>query len=535
METYQLRDVTFTYPKRNHRALSNINLTIRQGDFVVLCGASGSGKTTLLRLLKPAVAPHGTLTGNILFERAPLDDMPLRDVASKIGFVAQSPDDQIVTDKVWHELAFGLESLGVPSTDIRLRVAEMANFFGIQSLFRRDVATLSGGQKQLLALASVCVMQPSVLILDEPTAQLDPIAAGDFITALSKMNRETGMTIVLTEHRLEEVLPLAAQVLVLDAGRIIASGSPREAVMGLREVESTFFCAMPTPAHIWAAVDSCGCECPLTLREGINWLAVQRISPQQSQAINSSAQIQSSKYSFALTLKDIWFKYEKNAPDVLKGVSFTARHSEITAILGGNGAGKSTLLSVATGLIKPQRGKVSATHAVRLLTQNPQALFLRNTVADDLREITSDANELARTIGLCELEAVLESHPYDLSGGEQQRAALAKILLTQPKILLLDEPTKGVDAHYKQSFIKILRRLASEGMTIVIVSHDIEFCAECADNCALLFDGDVVAQSNTRAFFAGNRFYTTAANRMARGILPAAITADDIIEALHEV
>jgi len=429
-------------------------------------------------------------------------------------------------------LAFGLESLGFPSSEIRLRVAEMANYFGIQSLFHRDIATLSGGQKQLLTLASVCAMQPSVLILDEPTAQLDPIAASEFLATLGKMNRETGMTIILTEHRLEEVMPLATRFVLLDAGREVASGNPQEVALEINEKKNKYMQVMPTPVRVWSAADGKSTTCPITLQEGIRWLAKQTILPQRPQITNKLAVERPALP--ALTLKDIWFRYEKNAPDILKGVTIAAYPGEITAILGGNGVGKSTLLSVAAGLVKPQRGKVTAAHGVRLLTQDPQALFLHATVADDLREITTDTSELTRIINLCQLEAVLDSHPYDLSGGEQQRAALAKILLTQPKILLLDEPTKGVDAFFKKAFIKILRELALDGMTIVLVSHDIEFCAECADRCALLFDGQVVAQNNTRAFFAGNRFYTTAANRMARNFIPGAITVEDIIHAIGD-
>jgi energy-coupling factor transporter ATP-binding protein EcfA2 len=210
--------------------------------------------------------------GEILFEGRPLDGIGQREQSERIGFVQQSPENQIVTDKVWHELAFGLESLGYDTATIRGRVAEMASFFGIQTWFYKNVTELSGGQKQLLNLASVMAMQPSVLILDEPTSQLDPIAASDFLATVGKINRELGTTVLMTEHRLEEVFPMSDRVLVMDGGRILADGTPREVGARLRSAGHAMFLAMPTAMRVWAAVPN-GAPCPVTVREGRDWLA----------------------------------------------------------------------------------------------------------------------------------------------------------------------------------------------------------------------------------------------------------------------
>ena len=228
MEILTIRDVTFYYPENETPVIEHLSLSIREGDFFVLCGRSGCGKSTLLRQVKPQLAPHGIKSGNILFGGTPLTELDDRESASKIGFVQQSPDNQIVTDKVWHELAFGLESLGLDTPTIRRRVAEMAYFFGIQNWFYKNVSELSGGQKQLLNLASVMVMQPKILILDEPTSQLDPIAASDFLATLKKINRELGTTIILTEHRLEEALSLADHAAVMERGRLLCEGSVKD-------------------------------------------------------------------------------------------------------------------------------------------------------------------------------------------------------------------------------------------------------------------------------------------------------------------
>ena len=546
MEAFKIENLTFMYPEREENALSGISLTIERGEFVTLCGPSGCGKTTLLRHLKPSTTPHGIKSGSIFFGKTPIDELSAYDAAAKIGFVMQSPENQIVTDKVWHELAFGLESLGIKTPEIRLRVAEMASFFGIQTWFHKPVTELSGGQKQLLTLASIMALQPSALILDEPTSQLDPIAASEFLATVGKINRELGVTVILTEHRLEEAFPLSTRTVAIENGAIVAEGTPREAGLELSKRGSGMFFAMPTPMRVWMACQttltrrrfSFQGSCPITVREGANWLSLiaggeplGHLKPDKR-----TAPLQDS----AVELDDVWFKYGKDLPDVVKGLSFKANYGEITAILGGNGTGKTTTLSVIAGLNTPYRGRVSAKADVFMLPQNPQSLFVAKTVREDLQEILikrkvqkeTRMQMLARMVKLCRLDGLLDSHPYDLSGGEQQRAALAKVLLLQPRILLLDEPTKGLDAEYKQVFAAILRKLALGGAAVIMVSHDVEFCAEHADRCALFFDGNIVTESRPREFFSGNSFYTTSANRMARAALPGAITTGDIVTAL---
>ncbi|MCL2387786.1 MAG: ATP-binding cassette domain-containing protein, partial [Defluviitaleaceae bacterium] len=505
METYRIENLTFAYPNREKPALRGVDLSIAQGSFVTICGASGCGKTTLLRQLKPSTAPYGVKSGAVFFDGVRLEELSARHAASKIGFIMQSVENQIVTEKVWHELAFGLESLGVKTPEIRLRVAEMANFFGIQTWFHKSVTELSGGQKQLLALASVMVMQPSVLILDEPTSQLDPIAAGEFLTMVSKINCDLGITVILTEHRLEEVLPLSSHVVVMDNGRIIAEASPQKIGLLLHGQNHKMFSAMPTPMRIWAACTKSPAEsdnCPITINEGATWLQGFNLFNVVRDTYVPQSDNKNDKKP-AITLKDVWFRYERNSLDVVKGLSFAANYGELTAILGGNGTGKTTMLSLVAGIFSPSRGKIHADTRVYLLPQNPQSLFIGKTVREDLLEIAESPEKLTPIVKLCHLENLLDSHPYDLSGGEQQRAALAKVLLLQPKILLLDEPTKGLDAEYKQIFAAIMQRMTAAGAAIVMVSHDIEFCAEYADKCALFFDGDIFAENPPREFFSG--------------------------------
>ncbi len=524
-----MEKLSFAYPEGKRPTLDRIDLVIREGEFLTLCGRSGCGKTTLLRQLKPALAPHGERTGAIYFAGERLDLLPEQRQASEIGFVLQSPENQIVTDKVWHELAFGLESLGLPNDTIRRRVAEMASFFGISDWFDRRTCELSGGQKQLLSLASVMVMQPRILILDEPTSQLDPIAASDFLETVARLNRELGTTVVLTEHRLEEALPLSDRVALLDEGRLLTVGSPAEVGGYVSERRHPMFRAMPAPVRVFAGLRGEG-RCPVTVREGRDFLSRYAqgrpplaLPPERRRAETPSA----------VELTELFFRYERELPDVIKGLSLTVREGELFALVGGNGTGKSTLLSLIAGLGRPQRGAVTLFGGTRAkvgyLPQDPRALFVKKTVELDLLEMTGSRKELERVAELCEISHLLRLHPYDLSGGEQQRAALAKVLLTRPRLLLLDEPTKGMDADFKERLAALLRKLREGGTTILLVSHDVEFCAEVADRCALLFDGAVAACGTPRSFFAGNNFYTTAANRMARELLPEAVTVPELI------
>ncbi len=534
METFTIRNLSFSYPEQAAKAIDDLTLSIGQGEFVVLCGPSGCGKSTLLRQLKTVLAPHGRRTGEILFEGTPLDELDQRTQSQRIGFVQQSPENQIVTDKVWHELAFGLESLGCDTPTIRRKVAEMASFFGIQTWFYKNVTELSGGQKQLLNLASVMAMSPSVLILDEPTSQLDPIAASDFLATLGKINRELGTTIILTEHRLEEAFPLASTVVVMDNGKLLCTGAPKDTSKYLKDKGHAMFLAMPSAMRVWAAVEN-NADCPITVREGRDWLTKYAANhdlwelPAETQHIYPDETV--------LAAEELWFKYEKGAPDVVKGLSLSVRKGEFLALLGGNGTGKTTSLKLLAGLNKPYRGEVHINGSIGILPQNPQALFVKKTVREDLFEILKgrklskkdQESSVAKMVQLCRLEELLDRHPYDLSGGEQQRAALAKVLLLDPDILLMDEPTKALDAEFKQVFAEIIQVLLRRGVTILMVSHDVEFCARYAHTCALFFDGTIVTKASPRTFFSGNNFYTTSANRMARAFAPEAITPEDLI------
>ena len=424
---------------------------------------------------------------------------------------------------------------------MRARVAEMACYFGIQDWFHRDVANLSGGQKQLLNLASIMAMQPEVLILDEPTSQLDPIAASDFLNTVRKINIELGTTVIITEHRLEDIFPYADRAVVMDGGKIIADDTPRNIGKLLYKQKNDMFAAMPTPIRVFYGAGGNG-DCPLTVREGRTWLS--KTYPEPMVNILPAEELDDEIEKPALSLKELWFRYEKDSPDVLRGVSAEVPTGTLYAIVGGNGAGKSTTLKAVCGICKPYRGKVKVFDkpvekyksaelfggCLAMLPQDPKSLFVKKTVREDLAEMTKDEKRIAEVAAVCEIESLLNNHPYDLSGGEQQRAALAKVLLTEPRLLLLDEPTKGIDSFFKEKLATILCKLKEQGITIVMVSHDVEFCAKYADMVSMFFDGQMLTTDTPRRFFGNNSFYTTAANRMSRHVFSMAVTAEDVVE-----
>ena len=551
MAHFEIKNLSFSYPGRDQQVLSDVSLTIEKGEYVVLCGANGSGKTTLLRHLKSVLTPHGKHEGAVYFDGVELEKVSLRDQSSKIGFVMQDPDAQIVTDKVWHELAFGLESLGCDVRSMRMRVAEMASYFGIQTWFHKNVTELSGGQKQLLNLASVMAMQPEVLILDEPTSQLDPIAAADLLNTVRKINLELGTTVIITEHRLEDVFPAADRVVLMEKGKVIACDSPRKIGESLSRAGSALICTLPTTMQIRYQVGG-DLPYPLTVREGRNWLSKLFNGMEiRYDSIDTEMPAEDPEKP-VLELKEVWFRYEKESPDILKGVDLKLKEGDIHAIVGGNGTGKSTTLKAICGICKPYRGKVKIFgketkkyksnelfhRCLAMLPQDPKCLFVKKTVREDLEEMfdgqkltKEQVSEKVKAVAeLCSLEHFMDSHPYDLSGGEQQRAALAKVLLCEPKILLLDEPTKAIDNNFKQKFAGILRTLSQQGVTVLMVSHDVEFCAKTADKVSMFFDGVITTTNTPNRFFSSNSFYTTVANRMSRHLFKNAVNQEDVIE-----
>ena len=624
MNIIEVKDFSFSYPDQRKEALVHASMEIQEGTLNVICGRSGCGKSTLLRQMKSVLAPHGVSAGSILFKGKALNKVDHRMQSSEIGYVMQNPDNQIVTDKVWHELAFGLESLGYDTEDIRLRVAEMASYFGIHQWFYKSVEELSGGQKQLLNLASVMVMHPKVLLLDEPVSQLDPIAAADFMATVHKLHGEFGITVIMAEHSLEEVAAYVDEVIFMKEGRLIAKGKMEELGNILETHDPSMEEILTVPMQIARGYEklqkkkedtafTTNDRIPYTVALGQKWMAqrfplakqeeikgfpftkqeetekfafakqeeAQRfLGAKQEEAGRFTSVKQKEKKSlpakdpkkqnrgkrsfdgkkipFAIQCTELCYHYPQADVDVVDHLSLFVEEGAIFALMGGNGSGKTTTLHLLGGLLKLQKGTIEffgrsltkykekelRNGILGVLPQDPTTLFVRKTVEEDLYEVLEDQKEQNQiktffgetkqeiwqnVIALLGIEDLLKKHPYDLSGGEQQKAALAKVLLRQPAILLLDEPTKGLDAGSKKRLGELLVGLSQKKVTILMVSHDIEFCAKYATKTGLFFDGNIASMQDTKEFFVENHFYTTAANRMCRNYFPDVVTVQDAI------
>lgn len=529
MEILSCKNVAFKYNESTGYALSDCTFSVKKGEKVMLCGVSGSGKSTLLRLLKREVSPRGELSGDIDLIGKAATELSDRESAEKIGFVMQDPDSQTVCDKVSSELAFGLESFGVPSKEIQSRVGEMAAFFGIEPLYDRDISTLSGGQKQLVSLCSIMVTDPDILLLDEPTAQLDPVAAKELLSILDRLNKEMGVTVIIAEHDPEELFDSCDKILYLSNGKTAFFDTPAKATKYFAQNDLEGF--LPETAKVFAGLCS---DLPLNVRQGRAQLEnlVTEDTPQTDESTAESTE------PYALECKNIWQRYEKDSPDILKGCDLAVRKGECYGLLGSNGGGKSTLLRVVCGLCKPYMGAVSLfgkkqkaykngslfREMLAFLPQEPVTMFVKESVREDLLQ-SADENAVKKIAERMEIEPLLDRHPWDLSGGEIQKCAFAKILLADPKIIVLDECTKGMDSFAKKALGDVLASLKAEGRTILLVTHDLEFAAENCERCGLLFDGKIAAEDNAVRFFSRNRFYTTAAARLTRGFFSGAVTS----------
>lgn len=581
MALVNFKNFCFKYHENGEDVLSDINLEVFPGEFVLFCGPSGSGKTTLLTNIKKEIRPAGIYNGKICYDGGDIETLDNKRSACEIGFLFQNPEDQFVSDNVIQELAFSLENIGLPSGEIRNRIAEMAAFFGLDKHLYRNVTELSGGQKQMVNLCSLLVLKPKLLLLDEPTSQLDPITAYEFLSMLRRLNEEFSITIMATEHKIDNIFPFADKVVFLEDGHIMYIDKPRE-ICSKAWSNPVFSNYLPSVAKIHFLLQSKysflnKLEIPLNIREGRQELSF--LDNELKKSFNTTLsrddfEINESKLSeenpsgdnVLLKCEDVWFGYLNNHI-VLKGICLDIKRGEFLSILGGNGTGKTTLLQILSGIMKPQKGKIKLKKGVKMgyVHQNPMVHFRYGTVEEELSEPSSNflndkfegensfifkkisrylsknssetsglendemsnsgKEELIKFFGISRL---LDKHPYDCSGGEKQKIAIAKALLARPDILILDEPTKGLDPLSKIRLASKLKKLQKNGLTIVMTTHDIDFAAEYSERCMILFDGNIQVDNTPKAVFSSNNFYTTFVNRMVKDFLPEGITLADV-------
>lgn len=512
---YEINNFTFRYMLSDKNSLENVSLKIKKGKITLIAGASGSGKTTLLRHLKKELIPKGKRSGDIFYEDQKVESLENIHSVKEIGYLFQDPAKQMVMDTVWHEIAFGLENIGMPYEQMKRTVAEIVNYFDLQKIYHENTDNLSGGQKQLVNLAAIMAMHPKVLILDEPTAQLDPTARKDFLVMLEKLHKEFGLTIIITSHNLEDVMEMSDQCVILDHGKIMESGTPEEVAANLQRKAHPFEQSLP---QILRLEEKFQIEPTFSMEEVRN-----KIRKKKYQLIKRN-ELHTDK---VLEIMHLYAGYEKKK-DVLSNLSIQIMQGEIFAVVGANGSGKSTLLSCIASQVKYD-GKIKCKKKIAYMPQDPTLLFVKDELLEDLMEMGNDKIEkIQKLLEMAGLEKEQKTHPYDLSGGQQQMAALIKVLLSDPEVLLLDEPTKGMDREHSRKFGNLLKKLSKQGMTIFFVSHDLEFCAEYASRIGMMFDGKIEGIDLPEQFFSQNYFYTTTCAKITRDFKDVIILPQEV-------
>ena len=549
MELIRFNDFSFEY-SNNEKIFSKLNLTVNRGDFVLFCGPSGCGKTTLLMNLKNEIKPIGNEEGIIYYDGENIRQLSKEKSARDIGFLFQNPENQFVCDTVIQEISFSLENMGIPTEEIRTRIAEISTFFSLDKLLYKKVDELSGGQKQLVNLCSLLVLKPKVLLLDEPTSQLDPIASYDFLSILRRLNEEFSITILMTEHRINNVFPFIDKAVFIEEGVIAYNNHPREICLETcnNPIFSNYLPSTALIHFLFKEYYSFSQDriVPLSIREGLNDMyemnqemlnnskntfydEYKLLNEKILNETKSGAKIDKNKAIFKC--ENLWFGYNKNQV-IIKGVSFEIKEGEFISILGGNGTGKSTLLQLLVKILKPIKGKVKHDKKIKLgyVHQNPMIHFRFETseINSENKEIIMDKKEKKDLIEFFEIENLLKKHPYDCSGGEQQKIAIVKSLLRKPDILFLDEPTKGLDPIFKKNLGDKFQKLQKNGLSIVMVTHDIDFAADYSSRSFLIFDGKIQVDTTPKDMFYNNNFYTTFVNRMVKNYIPNCVTLKDL-------
>lgn len=529
----ETKNLSFKYLD-NSFTLSDINFSLDKGDFCLVVGKTGCGKTTLLKLLKKEITPSGELKGLVKIDGFDLKDYD----SSKIVYMFQNPSRQIVSDKVYHEIVFGLEARGLEKGVIETKLAEIVNYLDINDLLEKHTMELSGGEAQLVSLASLLVLDPEVILLDEASSQLNPLTRKKFLEILKRINQDFGITIILVEHNLEDVLEFTDKIIVLDKGKMIYFGLKEEAINFLAS-NKQYFAFLPKTLQISKYLDLGSL---LHLKD-----VKEALKNKYKNEINFSYEAKVFEKEI-IKAEDLYYRYSKKEKDVLEKLSLTVYDNEILGLVGGNGVGKTTLLKNLAGIrsfysgkieienknIRKYKGNILYKNLIAYLPQDPLTLFLKRTVGEDLeyyvKSLDLDKALLEKLLVKFDLKPLLEMSPYDLSGGELQKAAFTKILLSKPKILFLDEPTKGMDFSLREELKEILMDLKAKGATIIIATHDLEFIASVADRVGIMFNGKVLSLTDSHSFFSNSNFYTTVASLASRDLYDKVITVPELVE-----
>ncbi|HCX02946.1 MAG TPA: ABC transporter [Clostridiales bacterium] len=549
MAQIKIKNLTYTYPDKKEKSLRNINLQILPGEFVLIVGGSGSGKSSLIRSIA-SLAPDfygGKQEGDIFINNKNLKTTNRRELVQTLGIVFQNPESQLVMTDTEQEIAFGLENIGTEEKTIKRRIMEVTSALSLSDFKNSFIAQLSGGQKQKVALASVLAMQPEILLLDEPTSQLDPIAGEEILTMVRRLNEENGTTVILVEQKLERCFHFADRILVMEEGKIVKdSRDIGEIVKWAVKKENQY---IPPLSKLFAKAGYR--DIPLTIKSGRNIIGKENLMKEESKVVKTIPEKSNNIEKSILKMKNIWFNYDSEH-EVLRNINLDIKKGSFSVIMGENGGGKTTLLKILNGLLRPTKGKVEVmgrnmkklkieeiSKNVGYLSQNPKDYLFLPTVKEEM-EFTIKNLHLEKEVHIDDLLDKLEileykqSNPRDLSTGERQRVALATVLASNPKILLLDEPTRGLDYDIKEKLGKILKKFQEEGMTIIMVTHDIEFAAEYAEDVILLYEGDIIEKGNKKEVLTKSTFYSPQISRLFYDYEEKIVTLEEGLKFLNK-
>lgn len=518
MEIFKIQDLTYYYPRAEKPALKNINISINEGEFLLLIGKSGSGKSTFGRVFNNIVPEFygGTIQGHI-------------DGIEEVGMVFQDPEKQLVMDKVEREIAFGLENIGIDNKSMKKKVMEALSFLNMWELKDKKTYELSGGQKQKTAIASVIAMGNRFLILDEPTSQLDPVSADEILHIVKRLNEELGYTILLIEQRIDICLYLADRILLMENSELIFDGKPRE----FGDWNKTSL--LPSITELFSKLGHT--HIPLTVKEGRKELG--KILGKETEKTWKPKEIRLLENNKIVDIRKVSFKY-RNGVHAIKNLSLSVFTGEVLGVAGENGGGKSTLLKNISGILKPTKGRLIVRGEVGFLSQDPNDYLFNDTVYQELKytldnKKIKDYSKIEKTLQELDLYEYKNKNPRDLSSGERQRVALASVLVMEPEIILLDEPTRGLDIHLKESLGEIIVNLKNKGKTIILVTHDIEFLSKFSDRVCLIFDGRVAQIGTKYEVLTSGIYYSSQINKLFTGYIDNILTIEDALNAIHLV
>ena len=556
----EINNVTFTYAEGKKPALNDVSLSINDSEFILIAGPSGCGKSTLCRCINGLVPSFygGKISGSVTVQNINTLHTPTKEMAKTVGMVFQDPENQLMATDVEREIAFGLENLGLSKTLMAKRIEEVLDTVGIDHLRHRQITTLSGGEKQKTAIAAVLVLHPEILVLDEPTSELDPKGAEEVIQLVKRLNEEFGLTVLLVEHRIDRVLQSVDRLILMNNGMIAYDGNPRDWIHHVGDTLPDIGVPPITRLSVALQKKNIDTKTPLTIKEGRqNFSSVFKSKKFKKTDFSSIRKSKNSNDS-VVAIKNLWYKYP-DSPTILRGINLSISKGEFVSLIGRNASGKTTLAKMLNGLLKPTKGTVeinginttktsveTLSKYVGYVFQDPNVHLFADTVEEEITFMMhnlgfspkSTEESLEKMLKQFNLNYCRYAYPRSLSTGEKQRVALSSVLAANPQLLILDEPTRGLDYELKKTLMHHLKTYQQNGGTILLITHDIELIAEFGERVLLISEGNIVADGTKHDVLSNSLHFSPQINRLIQpftkyGLASDILTVDEIMQGIQ--